>query len=307
MRRHSNGAGDRETGPAQPSEYERSLTDLASVLQGVPLIDIDGQYPERKKEYLDFLAGETGIDGQHIAWLVLAAVCQEKSKSLDPANRGHLKHDSIPAPAFYGWFRQGLPTELAELWSRLTDDLIAELKRSIEENLVPRVLSGQLVVLEATINQLKAARLLESAPAGKPSSLGDLLATLPYKEALTHDQQLTFAKLRDEYGDTDTLWKQAQASGLSRAIPALKRTLALREFTAGYPPLLQALQAKADAKHPESIEFLAQLQPDQWIELVYEHGVPPGSGLDRDGYVESLLAEVERRFPKQMLSKQLEK
>ena len=169
------------------------------------------------------------------------------------------------------------------------------------------MLSDRLDELEATLNRLRVARTLEPAPEGKPSSLGDLLGTLPGKEALSQDQRLIFAKLHDEHGDSDDLWTRAEASGLTRAIPALKRTLALDKLTKNHASLVHALQTKTDAKHPESVQFLTMLEPTDWIELVFEHGVPPGRGLDRDGYIEQLQAAVEGKFPTQMLSKQLEK
>ena len=37
------------------------------------------------------------------------------------------------------------------------------------------------------------------------------------------------------------------------------------------------------------------------MENVFEHGVPPGGGLDRDGYIEQLQANIESKFPMQML------
>src|SRR5438874_3795470 len=67
------------------------------------------------------------------------------------------------------------------------------------------------------------------------------------------------------------------------------------------------LQKKSDAKRPESVEFLSTLKPTDWIELVFEHGVPPGSERDRDEYIEKLQVDVEKRFPTQVLGKQLEK
>jgi hypothetical protein len=159
----------------------------------------------------------------------------------------------------------------------------------------------------ARMLELKARRALQPSGENEPASLGDLLATLPLAEALSHEQGFAFAKLWVEYGDTDTLWKQAELSGLSGVVPALKRTLALSELTGGYAPLVRALQAKSDAEHPESVEFVTNLEPTEVIELVFEHGVPPGSGLDRDGYIEQLQANVENKFPMLMLSKQLEK
>ena len=73
----------------------------------------------------------------------------------------------------------------------------------------------------------------------------------------------------------------------------------------GHLSLTEALQAKADATHPDSIEFLTTLNPTDWIELVFEHGVPPGSGLDNDEFIEQLQSGVESKFPMVMLGKQL--
>jgi hypothetical protein len=200
-----------------------------------------------------------------------------------------------------------LSQDLNSLLDRPTLDLIAGIRKSIEANIVPRVLLDRLDVIETALNQLRAARSLAPAPEGKLSSLGDLLGTLPPEEMLSSDQQLTFARLRHEHGNTDECWEQAEAAGLSTAIPALKRTLALSDLTGGYAPVVQALQAKSDPEHPESTEFLISLERTDWIELVFEHRVPPGSGLDRDGYIEQLQTNVESKFPMPMLRKQLEK
>ena len=165
--------------PPPPSEYERYLTDLEPVLLGLALADLDDKD-------IDFLAGDTGIARAHIGWLVQAAKLVHKT--LSPAETTRRSEtqarvraseaSSIPAEVFYGWFRQGLPTELAALWLRSTADLIAELTKSIEANLVPRDISSHLDALEETLNQLRAVRTLQPAAEGKPPSLGDVLNTL---------------------------------------------------------------------------------------------------------------------------------
>jgi hypothetical protein len=300
-------------GPAVPSEYERHLADLEPVLQGVALIDIAVQTPELKEKDLDFLAGDADIDRQHIAWLVQAAkVAHETRGTTETATgsqtRGRvpvLGTGGIPAEVFYGLFRQNLPTDLNALLEQGTDALLRELEISVRDNIVPLMSEQDLNDFVARMLELKARRALQPSGENEPASLGDLLATLPLAEALSHEQGFAFAKLWVEYGDTDKLWKQAELSGLSGVVPALKRTLALSELTGGYAPLVRALQTKSDAEQPESIEFLTQLEPDEWIELVYEHGVP--AGVAPVEYAETLQAAVEREFPTQMLSKQLER
>jgi hypothetical protein len=285
--------------PTQPeaSEYERYLATIEPLPQDLSLTDLK---EDSEHQDFTFLAGDTGIPRDHIAFLVKAATLEEASAQAAAPG-------SAPAAAFYGWFRQGLPTEPSQLWERSTADLLAEVKRAIEMNLVPRALSERLGELEVAINQLRAARALDPAPAGEPASLGDLLNTLPQNEALSEDEKLTFARLRDGYGDTEELWRQAEAAGLSRAIPSLKRTLALDKFTMGHPSLVQALQTKSDEGNPESVDFLIAVEPVEWIELVFEHGAPPASEMERDAYIEHLQIEVERRFPTQALSRQIER
>ena len=304
------------------SEWEQLSTSVIPLLEGQGKDDQALPPWEVNDGDLDFIAEETGLDREHIRlWALAFVVGRDAAAAMQPAtglsaapgmastaffNPAVTDHLSALA-IFYGWFRLGLPTDLAELWSHSTNSLITELKKSIEANFVPRSLSDQLVLLETTINQLKAAKALEPAPEGQQSSLGDLLGTLPSEQMLSRDQQLTVARLNLEHGNTDEFWKRAAAAGLSNAIPALKRTLALGELSVGHARMVQALQAKSDAERPESIEFLTTLEPTDWIELVFEHGAPPGSGLDRDAYIERLQFDVEVKFPTQMLGKQLEK
>ena len=301
------------TGPAVPSEYESHLAHLEPVLQGVALIDIAVQTPELKEKDLDFLAGDAGIDRQHIAWLVQAAkVAHETRGTTETATgsqtRGRvpvLGTGGIPAEVFYGWFRQNLPTDLNALWELGTDALLRALENSIRDNIVPFMSDRDLNDVVARVLELKARRALQPGGENEPASLGDLLATLPLAEALSHEQGFAFAKLWVEYGDTDTLWKQAELSGLSGVVPALKRTLALSELTGGYAPLVRALQTKFDARQPESLNPLTAVRPDEWLDLAYQHGAP--DGLAPVEYAETLAAAVERMFPAQMLSKQLER
>ncbi|MEI6268261.1 MAG: neuraminidase-like domain-containing protein [Methylococcaceae bacterium] len=291
---------------AQPSEYERYVTSLSPLLEGQ-----DVTWATLGAEDMDFLAGDTGMDRERIATLALSMQRSDETALPSLNQAGHLV-DSIrialiKPEAFYAWFRQGLPTTLAALLGQSSDALRNALRNAVAANIVPASLAESLDDIIARVQQLKAGRILRPSKANEPASLGDLFGTLPSREALSSDRQLIFAKLRNEYGNTANLWKQAEASGLSEQIPALKRTLALDELTAGHTSLMNVLQKKSDGARPESLEFLTALEPIDWIELVFEHGVPPGLGLDRDNYIAQIQGDVEKRFPMRMLSNQLEK
>ena len=278
------------------SEWEKLSTGILPLLKGQGEGDQALPPWEVNDGDMNFIAEETGLEREKIRLWALAFTV---SRDTEAATRSV----GVTSGIFYGWFRQGLPLDGNTLLERPIPELITAIRKSIEANFVPRTLSDQLEELEATLNRLRAARTLEPAAVDKSASLG----TLPGKEALPDDQRLLFATLHNEYGDTDDLWTQAKLSGLAKAIPALKRTLALDKLTAGHAPLVRALQTESDAEDPESVEFVTTLEPTKWIELVLEHGAPSSSGLDRDGYIEKLQAEAERKFPTQMLSKQLER
>ena len=283
------------------SEWEKLYAGVMPLLKGQGEGDQALPPWEVNDGDLDFIAEETTLEREKIhLWALAFAMSRDAAAATQPVA-------VISEIFFYGWFRQGLPLDRNSLLERPTLELITESRKSIEANFVPRALSDRLEGLEATLNRLRAARALEPAPEGTPSSLGDLLGTLPVEQMLSRDQQLTVARLSHEHGHTEEFWTRAEAAGLSNAIPALKRTLALGELSVGHARVVQALQTKSDAERPESIEFLTTLEPIDWIELVFEHGAPPGSGLDRDGYIERLQSEVEAKFPTQILGKQLQK
>lgn len=118
------------------SEYERYLADLEPVLQPVALIDIDGENAEDQRKDLDFLAGDTGIDRQHIAWLVRAAGFEVKSKRIDLEIRSAAIDRGIPAAAFYAWFREGIPDQWDALVAEPIDKLRTALLAAIKQDTI---------------------------------------------------------------------------------------------------------------------------------------------------------------------------
>lgn len=284
-------------GEPELSEFDSILQQIQPLLVGQGDSGEDLPIDQLTDSDITFLANDTGIVRERIAWLVRALTTLTLPELVS----------QIPSAAFYGWFRGGMPTELDMLLAQPTAELLAALKSAALANYVPHNLLDHLNQIGDTLDRLKAARTLEPAPEGKAASLGDLLNTLPQSEALSTDAQITFARLRAEHGDTDALWQSAEAAGLSSAIPALKRTFQLGTITDSHPSLISVLQARADTTQPGSTAFLMAVEPIEWIELVFEHGVPPASGLDRDAYIDQLQLAVEREFAGPMLRRQFAK
>jgi hypothetical protein len=66
----------------------------------------------------------------------------------------------------------------------------------------------------------------------------------------------------------------------------------LEALTQGNPALRRALQRLIAHEKTGSVDFLAALQPAEWIDLVYEHGAPAGSSPA--DYAEELAAAVAK-------------
>lgn len=101
-------------------EYERYLQEIEPLLQGLTMAELDAKDG-------DFVAGDTGIDRQHIQWLIQAAQLE-------------LAVTRIPAAFFYGWFRLGMPTAWEELQVQSIALLRSALLDAIDQNIIAREL-----------------------------------------------------------------------------------------------------------------------------------------------------------------------
>ena len=109
-----------------PSEFERYLSELLPVMSGIPPADLreDDEFQD-----LTFLSRETGIEAQHI-------------NLLRQAHR--LAQRGVPAAAFYGFFRQGLPTHLPALLAQSPQVLRYAIESAIAGNIVPAGLADDI-------------------------------------------------------------------------------------------------------------------------------------------------------------------
>jgi hypothetical protein len=151
-------------GEQDPSEFEILLTTLLPLLEGqgtergnLPIEDLEPRD-------VDFLAGDTGSERQRIDWLVQGFKLARES--------------DLPAAAFYGWFRLGMPGEPTRLWGTPTDKLLATLRVALKQHIIPAGISGQLDAIGGRIEQIKHERALGATAAGTGTTMGDLLATL---------------------------------------------------------------------------------------------------------------------------------
>jgi len=105
------------------SEYERYVSELAPVMENIPLADLT-------ETDVEFLSGETDLPKQHVNSLITAY--------------GHAAVTGVEPVTFYGLLRQGLPTELSALLAQGTEVQRDALKRSCAENIIPNYLCVKL-------------------------------------------------------------------------------------------------------------------------------------------------------------------
>ena len=244
-----------------PSEYERDLASLEAALDGLDLHDVTA-------DDLSFVAHETGIVEAQLDDLVQAV----RRSSGDERLR-RVAPDLLSA-AWYAWRRNGFDVEDPALWERSLDELTTTITSAAEGGIVPMSLRDNKDELRSQIRALRAEQLLDRQPIVGGSALRDLLATSA--EPLSADDQRIVAEvLSDHRPSSSQLGDLLRAANLTPGTAdAAVRTVELAELAEGQAPTVDMLQERAG--DGASLIGLAELPPDDWLDLAYRHGAPPG-------------------------------
>ena len=114
--------------------------------------------------------------------------------------------------------------------------------------------------------------------------------------------------LTDLSSDDPQLASQiAGACGFDGDEVGVARTLRLAALTGGHLPIMQALQLRLQqaGENGATLQPLAALAPDEWLDLAYTHGTPEGMTITPDAYADGLSASVERQYPTAALEEHL--
>ena len=162
------------------SIFERYANEINRSLEGQNVTWADLTEPD-----IDFIAGDTGIERQHLAWLVAAARQAGASKP-DSANvavkvavKG-VPRQGIPVTAYYAWFC-AFPTDPNKLFKRSRQELLESLSKAITDRIIPRVPPEWLENIGAALDIRRQEIALQPAIKGAPASVGDLLNTVSPK------------------------------------------------------------------------------------------------------------------------------
>lgn len=272
------------------SEYERYLTELAPAVENIRIADLTN-------EDLTFLTGETGINPQHLEFLVMAAGLNEKTK--------------LPPEVFYGLFRQNMPTDLSSLLMQSTSALKQALAASISANIIPARFGTSMVQVLEQLQKLAINLVLEP---DRPGGLADILATaLP--EQTQHEAFLL--AYTSHKGTSEEFWNGLRSDErFKNHVDALQFSLGASVLTANHAPLVQMLAAKRAKGEIESLSDLSRFDQNDWKALLAQSGpkgsigVPPSvPGKDATekaaNYAQVITHRVEDAFPMQFFQHRL--
>jgi hypothetical protein len=254
-----------------PSEYEQLLAVLEPLLVNVVIVGnrqptLIDQLADLTTEEIDFLTGETDIPRQQLAFLITAATLQQQAAA---------QHFVVPAAAFYGLAREGLPLDLAALGLKSQRARSDALDKALTDNIIPATLRAALTRILDQLHQFVVGHVLTTPPAPGRSSLGALLGTFIPASA----QQATFLTAYANYdGPRDKFWTEElpKQPGFQdpREIKKVQLALQLGMLTQNHVPLIQAVQR---TRPLTAVRDLVQLDAAAWTALVTQPavGVPP--------------------------------
>jgi hypothetical protein len=307
-----------------PSEWEKLSTGIIPLLAGQGT----GGQPlppwEINDRDLDFLANDTGLEREKIRLWALAfaesrdATLAAPSKTVSssvarrttraPSPLG-LPESESTAAILYSWFRLGLPTEAVALWATPTERLLGSLTTAVAQRIVPSGIAADLDGVRTLVERTKMDRVLRAPALGTTTSLGELLGTLPAPLDLNRQRELAAVVTELRPDDPELMKRIAGIPGFAGkgVAPKVARTLRLAALTDGHAPLAQALQRRPQlAKESEGALLpLTTLRLDEWIDLAYTHGTPPGMSIPPEAYAEILAARIEQQHPNAALAAHL--
>jgi hypothetical protein len=212
----------------RPSEFERHVEAVTPLLESVALANLTD-------DDVRFLAGETGIDRLHLAFLATA--------------HQHAATTRISPEAFYAVFRQGLPSTLPALSLQTPKALEAALTAALDARITPAALRGQTDDIVAAFTRLRSERFVRDAAAAPVRILSAAGLSVEQQDAVL---DLWLGR------DSDAgFWTALRASPLAAQARPLQATLDLSLLTGNNAALMETL-AKRDVRNVQALAALSE-------------------------------------------------
>jgi hypothetical protein len=277
---------------AQPSEYERHVDAIVPRLAGQA--DDGTALPLGALEDADvsFLAADTGIDRQHIAWLATAFAYSARTAPPDRAMGAAQAEGRVPAALFYGWFRKGLPADWENLTGQSTGALRAAALAAIQDNIIPATLAGAVEQgLGSMPNPARDALLGAVTAAG----LGGDAAGVVLRRAGSVTE-MTNGLLAKLVSDGQLTVADAHLAGLGLAAHAI-----VDGDEAAVAALVGTAPARLGDRAPRRARDLAALDAPDIEQAFGDAGVVPPAGQTAAEYTADVAGRIAAMFPADVL------
>lgn len=269
---------------SRASEFERHVKAIEPLLvrQGpdgrdLPLADLT-------EADIDFLAGDTGIEREQVAWLGRAFAFSRDSVSTCDKE--------VPAALFYGWFREGQPDD----WEQLTGQSVTALR------------AAALAAIAGGIIPAKLESRLDSSLAAMPSPQRDSLHAAVTTAGLGKKAVRTILQHAGAPSELDAP-RVAELVTEGELSPAdahrVGLALATHDLVGGNEAAMGALLAAKPAplkgKTLRRARDLALLDAPQIERVLDKAKVTPRAGMTLSEYADHLAGEIADRFPTEAL------
>src|SRR5919199_2106727 len=275
-----------------PSEY----TQLSNQL--IPILRAEGiSATALTEEDIDFLTCKYELNPEQVTFYVLDALLATET--------------GIPEAAFYGFFRQGLPTTLPDLLSQDREVLRRSLEDALDENIIPATLRESLDNILARLQAFSVEYALSESEIPGKFSLGGLLEVA----GLNPEKRVAFlTRYVAHTGSVEEFWSRLREDSefnQNGAVEQLQFTLQLGILTNNHLPLVGALKAKPEVKN---LRDLARFDVADWLELINNQQIgtsPDISGENQtekaENYAKAMVGMMEPALPTAVFASRLAK
>lgn len=176
-----------------------------------------------------------------------------------------LQWTALPPELYFGWFKLGLPHQIAALFNTPVEQLLTAIDNAIEENYIADTARKHKNGLEKTIAQWRTDNIINTKGERiERASIGGLLGisklNIDQRKQLLDDWQ-------NEKESIDDFWAKQQRSLGDDNYKDLELTLQLGSVTRNHLPLIQSIKTKKRIQH---VRELASLKEEDWLQLLTE-------------------------------------
>ncbi|MBO9700909.1 MAG: hypothetical protein J7604_11920 [Sporocytophaga sp.] len=175
------------------------------------------------------------------------------------------KETTIPAEAFYGLFKQGLPTNPKNLSSKNGDEIGEAIKKAAESNYISDKVAASVQQMVSIWNDYIVDKALDEVPQKMDASLSQLLS-IAIKDKPT--QKKIFTAYLSHEGSISDFWNDLEKiSGDKESAQKIQDVLKLGALTANQTDVMEAL---VNRSHGSSSVFydLASLDEEDWTYML---------------------------------------